>query len=83
METVEKLAEYLEILDLFGTNIVQFDHMVSETGKSDGLVNFYLYKRFLKEKKKLEDCVKGGPNIFNELDFLPITDSELNEFRQD
>lgn len=45
--------EYLEILDLFGTNIVQFDHIVSEAGKSDGLVNFYLYKRFLKEKKKL------------------------------
>lgn len=57
--------------------------MVSETGKSDGLVNFYLYKRFLKEKKKLEDCIKGGPNIFDDLDFLTLTDSELHEFRQD
>jgi hypothetical protein len=53
MDTLEKLLEYIEILDMFATNIVQFDHMVSETGKSDGLVNFYLYKRFLKEKKKV------------------------------
>lgn len=74
LSTLEKLVEYLDILDGFATNIVQFDHLVSETGKSDGLVNFYLYKRFLKEKKKLENCLRGGANIFNSLDFFEVTD---------
>lgn len=50
LTTLDKLVEYLEILDEFATNVVEFD-LVSST-KQDGLVNFYLYKRFLKEKKK-------------------------------
>jgi hypothetical protein len=56
---------------------MQFDHMVS-----DGLVNFYLYKIFLKEKRKVEDCIKGGHDIVNKLYFLEVIDSELHNFRQ-
>ena len=79
---MDKIDEYLHILDMFVTNICEFEDLISEPNSVSGIVNFYLYKRFLKEKKRLQQCLMGGFNMFQNLDYYDVTDQEIKEYIQ-
>lgn len=85
MPALEKIVEYIEILDQFLKNVGEFDRQSAslQANRSEGLVNFYLFKRCCLEKVRLERSLRGGFNLFEEVDFLEVTDEELEAFRQD
>lgn len=55
LPVLEKIVEYIELLDEFLKNISEFDKQCTsiEKNRSQGLVNFYLFKRCCWEKVRL------------------------------